>query len=133
MFSSLFKYKDFALLIMRIGLGSMFLYHGYPKIMGGMEMWGKLGGAMSHIGVNFYPILWGFLASVAEFGGGLFLLFGFGTRIASFFLFTTMLIASISHMANGDSLGDASHALELTFIFFAMIILGPGKYSVDKK
>ena len=36
-FQTLGKYKDFGLLIMRVGLGVMMIVHGFPKMMGGVE------------------------------------------------------------------------------------------------
>ncbi len=39
---SLTRYRDAGLLILRIGIGIMFLYHGAPKLIGGPEKWEKL-------------------------------------------------------------------------------------------
>ena len=35
------------LLVLRLGIGIIFIIHGLPKLMGGVETWTKLGGAMS--------------------------------------------------------------------------------------
>ena len=32
-------YRDSALLIFRLGLGGMFMWHGWPKIIGGPATW----------------------------------------------------------------------------------------------
>ena len=68
---------DYGLLIIRIGIGVMFMLHGYPKLLGGAEMWEKIGGSMGNIGIHFAPTFWGFMASFAEFAGGLCLVVGF--------------------------------------------------------
>jgi putative oxidoreductase len=39
------NYKNLGLLIIRVGLGVMFIYHGYPKLMGGVKEWTELGGS----------------------------------------------------------------------------------------
>ena len=53
LFHKLDRYRDMGLLILRVGIGAMFMCHGYPKIAGGPEVWTKVGGALSALGVNF--------------------------------------------------------------------------------
>ena len=131
--SSLGKYKDVGLLLLRVGLGVMFILHGWPKIKGGPEMWQGLGGAMAHLGVTAVPVVWGFLAALSEFGGGICLVLGFAFRPACLFMLCTMIVAVIHHLSIGDGVMEASHAIEDGVAFLAMFILGPGKYSADKK
>lgn len=131
-FSKLGKYSSFALLIMRAGLGFMMIMHGYPKLLGGPEKWGKLGAAMANLGVTYAPEFWGFMAAFSESVGGALLLLGFLFRPAALLLFFTMLVASVKHLYAGDGLMGSSHSIELGIVFFAMFILGPGKYSIDK-
>src|SRR5690606_16547848 len=124
--SSLGKYKDTGLLILRIGLGlSFLLLHGYPKLVGGPEMWKAVGGAMTNVGIDFYPAFWGFIAGLAEALGGLFLLLGLFFRPTSVFLSFTMLVAALNHLAAGDGMAGASHPLELMVVFIGLILIGP--------
>jgi putative oxidoreductase len=44
--SNLSKYKDFGLLLMRAGIGVLFMFYGYPKLLGGPAMWTQIGGSM---------------------------------------------------------------------------------------
>ena len=131
--SGLKNYTNAGLLFLRIGIGVMMIFHGYPKMLGGPEKWEKLGLAMSFIGINFYPIVWGFMAAFAETVGGLFIIIGFAFRPSALLLFFTMLVASIMHIKNGDGIGEASHAIELAAVFFGLLFIGAGKFSVDKK
>ena len=132
-FSNLGKYKNTALLIIRIGLGVMFILHGYPKLLGGPEKWEALGSATKHIGITFYPVFWGFMAAAAETFGGFLVLMGLAFRPATILLTITMIIASIMHFKTGDGISGASHALESAVIFMGLTLIGPGRYSVDKK
>ena len=131
-FSSLSKYRDLGLLVMRLGLGVMFLYHGIPKLMGGPEAWTNIGGAMSNFGIMFAPAFWGFMAAVSEAGGGVCLILGLALRPACLFLLATMFVAVTFHLGRGDILLEASHAIEDGIVFIGLFIIGPGKYSLDK-
>ncbi|WP_443937136.1 DoxX family protein [Pedobacter sp. MW01-1-1] len=127
------KYRNTGLLLLRIGIGVMFIIHGFPKLAGGPTGWEGLGGSMKVIGINFLPILWGFMAAVTETFGGFLLVLGLFFRPALILLVFTMIIASLVHFAKGDGLAGASHAIEMGIVFFSLIFIGPGKYSVDKK
>lgn len=133
LFSNLGKYKNTGLLIIRVGLGIMFMFHGYPKLLGGPESWNAVGDAMKHTGVTFFPMGWGFLAAATETIGGLFIILGLAFRPACILLTITMIVASIMHLKTGDGIGGASHAIEAAVVFFGLTFIGPGKYSVDKK
>lgn len=132
-FSSLSKYSDLGLLIIRIGLGIMFLMHGYPKVMGGPEKWEKIGGAMGNVGINFLPVFWGFMAAIAEAGGGILLALGLFFRPAAMALAFTMVIAALVHIKDEGTIMSASHAIEVGIVFLGLIFTGPGKYSIDRK
>lgn len=73
---------ELGLLCLRVGIGLVFVMHGWGKIID-VQQWHWLGSQMSHVGITFLPALWGFLAAAAEFVGGLCLVFGFATRIVS--------------------------------------------------
>jgi len=132
MFSKLGRFNDFALLVMRVGLGFMMVMHGYPKMLGGPGKWAKLGEAMQHLGITYAPEFWGFMAAFSETVGGGLLILGLVSRPAALLLFFTMLVASLKHLYAGDGLMGASHSIELAVVFLGMTILGPGKYSMDK-
>ena len=127
------KYKDVGLLILRIGLGGMFLFHGIPKILGGPEKWEKLGMAMSSVGVHFMPVFWGFMAAFSESLGAVLIILGLFFRPACILLTITMAVAASAHLSKGDGLKGASHAIEDGIVFLSLILIGPGKFSLDEK
>ena len=123
-------YKNLAILILRLGIGFMFILHGWPKFIGGPEKWINLGEyGMNSIGIYFAPLFWGFMAAFAEFFGGIHLILGLFTRFFSLLLFITMLVAMMTHISNG--IMEASHAIESSIIFLSLFLMGSGKYSLD--
>ena len=133
-FESLGKYRNTGILIIRIGLGVMMMLHGFPKLSGGVEMWTQLGGSMKIIGIDFFPVGWGFIAAATESIGGLFLFIGLFFRPVNALLIFTMIIASMVHLSDPkQGIVDASHAIELAVVFLGLLFIGPGRYSIDKK
>ncbi|MEG6586095.1 DoxX family protein [Dendrosporobacter sp. 1207_IL3150] len=130
--TSLDRHRDLGLLLLRFGIGIMFMYHGWPKIMGGTATWAKLGGAISNFGITFFPVFWGFMAAFAEFGGGLLLVLGLFFRIANLLLTITMIVAISTKFASGVGFAGAAQPIELGILFLSLILIGPGKYSFDE-
>ncbi|MEE8418457.1 MAG: DoxX family protein [candidate division Zixibacteria bacterium] len=127
------KYRDVGLLILRVGFGIMFIFHGAPKLFGGPERWGKLGAAMGNFGIDFLPAFWGFMASFSEFFGGILLILGLFFRPACILLTLTMIVAAGFHIGRGDGFLGASRAIENGIVFLSLILIGPGKVSLDKR
>lgn len=125
------KHRNIGLLILRIVIGVSFLIHGYPKITGGPDKWMWLGQQMGNLGITFFPVFWGFCAAVAEFFGGLFLIFGLGTRLMSAGLAFTMIVATVFHITSGDPIGKIFYPVELLSVFIFLILAGAGKFSFD--
>ncbi|MCB0506900.1 MAG: DoxX family protein [Chitinophagales bacterium] len=122
--------KDVGLFIIRIGLGIMFMLHGFPKISGGVDTWEKIGMAMGNIGIHFMPAFWGFMAALAEFGGGICLILGILFRPATAMMVFTMFIAAMMHYQNGDGFGGYSHAVENGIVLLGLFFAGSGKYAI---
>ena len=126
------KYRNVGLLILRIGLGFMFVVHGTPKIFGGPEMWAKIGTmGMAPLGIHFAPAVWGFLCALAEFGGGICVMLGIFFRPVCMVILIDMIVAAHMHLALGQGFGTASHAIEDGIVFLSLILIGPGSISLD--
>ena len=127
------KYRNIGFLILRFGIGIMFMYHGWGKISAGPAVWEKVGGAMANLGISFMPSVFGLMAAFSEFGGGACLILGLFFRPACFFMFFTMAVATTMHLSQGDGLNVASHAIESGILFLSLIFIGPGAHSLDEK
>ena len=122
-------------LILRVGLGfaSLFL-RGIWQLAGGPERWEQMGGAMAYLGITFWPVLWGLVGSLAEAVGGLCLLIGLFVRPAAAFLILTMFVICVYHLnTSGTLLMARAHAVELAIGYTALLFMGAGKYSLDRK
>lgn len=113
-----------ALLILRVVFGVAMVMHG----------WGKIQNPMAWAGDNF-PGFLQLLAAVAEFGGGIAWIIGCLVPLASFGLFCTMAMAVYVHaVVKGDPfIGGSELAVIYLAFAIAIVISGPGKYSVDSK
>lgn len=122
------KWQDIGLLVLRVGVGIMFIVHGWPKLMGGPEKWAYIGGEMA--GFAFVPAFWGFMAAFAECVGGVALIVGLLTRPFAILMFITMLVAAATHLKAGDGIKGAAQAIELGIVFLSLVLAGPGKFSL---
>jgi len=123
---------QYALLIMRVSIGILTMFHGMPKLMGGISGWRELGVTFMYpMGIRFLPIFWGFMGAITEFLGGILLALGLVSRIASIFLIVMMIIATIWHIKKGDSFNYYSFPLSLIFVYLFFVIVGSGKISID--
>ena len=124
------KHRDLGLLILRVGIGAMFVTHGLPKLLGGPAKWETVGLAMRHLGIDFAPTLWGLMAACAETFGGVALAVGVAFRPACVLLAFTMAVATLKHLVEGDGLAKASHAIEAGVLFASLLLIGPGAWRV---
>jgi putative oxidoreductase len=124
------KLKPFASLFLRIGLGTVFAFHGYPKVFGEGA---ALGTAWAGDG---YPAIIQVLVSWGEFVGGLAILAGFLTPLAALGIIIIMAGAIVTvHGKNGFSMGNGGYEYNFVLISMclALIANGPGAFAVDNK
>jgi putative oxidoreductase len=121
---------DAALLLVRLVMGLAFVFHGLGKIQTPMAWMGPDAPVPGFLQA---------LAALSEFGGGLALILGLLTRLASLGLVFTMLVAVSLHMfIKGDpfvSTGGAAYEPAALYLVLAIFFLtaGPGRFSVDRK
>lgn len=119
--------KEIGLAVLRILPALMLLTHGLPKfqkfISGNFEFGDP-------IGIGAAPSL--FLAVLGEFICPILLIIGFKTRWVAIPSGITMIVAAFIVHAE-DPFGTKEKALLYLVFFIAIILLGPGKFSVDRK
>ncbi len=119
--------KDIGLALLRILPSIMLLTHGIPKfqklISGNFEFGDP-------IGIGATPSL--FLAVIGEFVCPILLIIGFKTRWAAIPAAITMAVAGFIVHAE-DPFGTKEKAFLFLAFFVVIALLGPGKFSIDKK
>ncbi|MGL4463297.1 MAG: DoxX family protein [Planctomycetia bacterium] len=125
---------DLGLLLIRLMVGWVFVFHGAQKVFGVFEGPGiaKFAEALASMGVpNHEPMA--YAAAFAELLGGVSLILGFATRLFAVPLLVTMLVAAFVAHGKAFSLqaGGMEYALTLAVVSGAFVLTGPGRFSVD--
>ena len=119
--------NDLGLAFLRIVASGFLLTHGIPKFQklfsGNLEF-------ADPIGIGAAPSL--FLMVLAEFLCPILIIIGFKTRWAAIPPAIGMAVAAFIHHG-ADPFGTKEKPLLFFIIFTAIFLLGPGRYSVDKK
>jgi putative oxidoreductase len=126
---SLEKLKPLALLLLRVAVGVIFIYHGYPKLFGQTR---EAMQGFVHMGFPGYFV---YIAGVIEFFGGCLLIAGLFTRIAGLLLAGEMAVALWRvHRIILDPLAVHNYELPLMLAVgaFALASLGAGGVSFDQ-
>jgi len=140
---------DYALLLLRMAGLLLAIGHGWAKVHGfatGAE--GFIGGVV-RLGLPM-PVLFAWAAGLSEFVGGLLVAVGLMTRTAAFFAACTMAMAAfVRHrslllfgtwigITSADpevlqAAGDPERALLFLVIMLALMLMGAGRLSLDRK
>lgn len=119
--------NDIGLAFFRIAISATMLTHGLPKfqkmIAGDFEFGDP-------IGIGAAPSL--FLAVIGEFLCPILIIIGYKTRLVTIPTIITMCVAAFIVHAE-DPFGVKEKALLYLVAFLTIALLGPGKYSIDRK
>lgn len=124
---------DLGLLLLRVGVGLTMAAHGAQKLFGSFD-----GGGLDGTGDFFtflgYPAgeTMALVAGLAEFLGGLGLVLGLLTPLASAAIVGTLINAIFSAHADDAWLGGYELPLVLAVAAAALALTGPGRYAVDR-
>jgi len=119
------KNTDLGLLILRISIGGLMLFHGVSKILHGISF------LTDNMGVIGYAVY------IGEVLAPLAILLGWRTKIASvIFAINCIVAVAVAHSGEIFSISDhGGYALELLMLYLlgsvALIFTGAGRYAVS--
>lgn len=122
------KLKPLALLLLRLGLGLIFIYHGYPKLA-------HMHKTLQEFPQMGFPSYFAYVAAILEFFGGWLLVLGLFTRITALLLAGEMAIAILRvHLPQGGILAVSNYQFPLAMAVgaFALVAVGAGIISFDR-
>lgn len=123
--------NDWGLLVLRIGTAGLMLPHGWQKANRLVE--GLTGGGVrfyNWFGIGETPSL--ILTVIGELVAPIMVLIGWKSRWGAALMAITMGVAAFMvHWE--DPLSDKEHALLFFFPALVLVLMGPGKWSIDRK
>src|SRR5262245_54942094 len=122
------KLEPLTLLLLRLGLALVFMYHGYPKLFGENE---RIIESFQAIGLPSYVV---YLTGGIEFFGGIALMLGILTPIAGLLLLLDMAAAMWKYNFNEGIYAVREYELPLTLGLASLAIAatGGGPFSFDR-
>ncbi|MBK1880155.1 DoxX family protein [Pelagicoccus mobilis] len=132
--TGLSKFDFFGVLLLRLGVGVLLAFHGYPILTGGGEVWAEVGSGakITTLPENFYEFA-GLASGLIQFMGGILLIIGLFTRGASLLLVIVVGFAIANHIvAESYQLSFIAH-LQLALGLLGLVFIGPGRLSLDRK
>ena len=116
---------NLATLLLRFALGILMIVHGYDKLVH-FNAYKQTFFNFLHLGQTVSPSL----SIFAEFFCALFLMIGLFTRLTVIPLIINMIVA-VFFVHNSDFFGQGERATLFLAGYFALLLVGPGKASVD--
>ena len=130
------KLTDAGLLLLRVALGIVFLAHWYQKaVVFGLEHGATVFANHTVWGYHVIPGWFIYPAAIIEFVGGIMLITGFKTRLATPFLACVAFGAGAVHFENGWNYtskpdGGWEYGIFLFLCSIVVWLVGPGSYTV---
>ncbi|MBD5780191.1 DoxX family protein [Pelagicoccus sp. NFK12] len=132
--AGLSKFDFFGVLLLRIGVGAVLAFHGYPILTGGGSVWTDVGkgAAIASLPPSFFEYA-GLASGILQFIGGILLIIGMFTRGTALLLSIVVGFAIANLIAAGSfQLGFLAH-LQMILALLGLVFIGPGRLSLDRK
>ena len=126
--------RDFGLLLLRLMLAVVFVYHGSQKLFGWFDGYGLKNTADAFGSMGFpLPMASAIAAGSAEFFGAILLALGLFFRPAALVMAFTMFVASYVHLPGGfQAPKGLEFPLTLAVALLSLAFTGPGRIALGK-
>jgi putative oxidoreductase len=131
------RMTDVGLLIVRLTLAFIFIYHGSRRLFGWFDGPGLHGSAdyFAHTAHLHPGMFFAVMGGLVEFGGGIALALGLFSRLAGLAIFGDMMMAiiTVTHADGFNSTAGSGWELNLCLGVLALVpfFLGSGRFSLD--
>ncbi len=128
-------FRGLAPLVLRLGVGLVFAVHGFSKLTNGPAQFSSM---LTGLGVGA-PLVFAWLVTIAELVGGLLIIVGLLTRLATLPLIATLAGAILLVKVDvgiiapmGSPMPGAEVDIALLAGLVALLFMGPGRLSIDR-
>jgi putative oxidoreductase len=125
------KYRETGLLLIRASIGLIFIILIAP-VLWNQGSWEDFGSAMRHLDFHSHFKFWGFVGAVLACIGGVLMVLGLFFRIGVLLTLLVTLVHLIALWGGRGGFYARLPALEMSILLVGLLLVGPGKYSVDK-
>lgn len=125
--------SDIGLLVLRVVFGGLLAGHGAQKLFGWFDGAGYTKNAEMFQAMGYEPgKFFGTLAGLCEFGGGLLVLLGLATPLATA-IFVGVMINAVVETWSGGLMTGQGYEMPLMFAIVGATVAftGPGRFAVD--
>jgi putative oxidoreductase len=132
--TGLSRFDFFGVLILRIGVGGLIAYHGFPLWGEGTDTWERIGSSVSLIGITYFHLIFGIASVVIQSVGGLFLILGIFTRGIALLLSVIVGFALANLIIHSPEIDNVMVVYtQVNLALLSLVFIGPGRLSFDRR
>ena len=131
--SFLNKYREGGILLLRVAVGLMLVCAGFPVVAEGAGRWHTAAPVVTQLfHVTSHLTFWGAVVAFSELICGVLMIIGLLTRVACLVVAVGITCETIGHLRHHPTLNMTAMMVAHALLIYALLLIGPGKYSVDK-
>lgn len=131
--SFLGKFDFLGLLLLRLGVGGVLCFHGFPLLTAGASIWKQIGTPMQLLQVSSGHAVWGLISVMIQVFGGLAIVIGLFTRASALLAAIVIGFSLGQFIAQGQPWLETLVVAQLCLACLSLVFTGPGRLSIDRR